>query len=199
MKIFSENEYDAAAAAFAGHEIVLVPTDTVYGAAVKFGDLEDLDKLKNIKHRPETKALPVMVCDKQMLKRIAKISERDEKIIDKLLPGALTLVLPLADGIDPAFVNGMNTIAVRIPDSKPILEIVRILNSPIFLTSANVSGEPAALNTKEAMEALPHANSIVQGECQALQASTILDCTGEKLKILRPGPLSLDEIEARLQ
>lgn len=195
MKILEQDACQQAAQAFSNHKILAVPTDTVYGVGVRFGDLEDLEALKNIKHRPETKPLPVVVSDVQMMKKIVQVDERTEKLVQNLLPGALTLILPLQPWVDRRFFNGNETAAVRIPDAPALLEVVRLLGEPIFLSSANVSGFPAALNAEQAAAALPDAYAVMKGDCREGMASTIVDCTRQTLGILRPGPISLEEIE----
>ena len=124
--------------------------------------------------------------------------ERIEKIAAKFLPGALTLVVNVKDSVDSAYTNGLSTIAIRIPDEKFILDVIDELNCPILVTSANQSGEKTALTSDDVYEQLPKIDGIVLGTCKALQASTIVDCTKEKLQILRPGPISLEELESVL-
>lgn len=194
MKKISIEAWDQAAAAFADHKILTFPTDTVYGAGVLFGDLDDLNRLKSIKHRPEEKPIPVMVSSLEMMESVVQVTDRERKIVEKLLPGALTLILPLQKDIDPALFNGKTTAAVRIPDAPFILKTIESIGSPLFVTSANVSGEPAALTAEEAARALPDVYAVVDGKCQAMEASTIVDCTREALRILRPGPVTLQEI-----
>lgn len=79
---------------------------------------------------------------------------------------------------------------------KFILDVIDELNCPILVTSANQSGEKTALTSDDVYEQLPKIDGIVLGTCKALQASTIVDCTKDKLVILRPGPISLEELES---
>ena len=192
MKEYTKNQVHEVACAFNEHKIIALPTDTVYGVGVKYGNLEDLERLKRAKHRPETKPIPMMVSN------VALVDERIEKIVAKFLPGALTLVVNVKDSVDSVYTNGLSTIAIRIPDEKFILDVIDQLNCPILVTSANQSGEKTALTSDDVYEQLPKIDGIVLGTCKALQASTIVDCTKEKLQILRPGPISLEELESVL-
>ena len=136
--------------------------------------------------------------DVEQMKQVALVDERIEKIANQFLPGALTLVVNVKESVDSAYTNGLSTIAIRIPDEKFILDVIDELNCPILVTSANQSGEKTALTSDDVYEQLPKIDGIVLGTCKALQASTIVDCTKENLQILRPGPISLEELESVL-
>lgn len=198
MKLYTQKQAAEAAAALKKHAILAFPTDTVYGVGVLSGSLGDLNRLKQAKHRPETKPIPVMAARADMLAPIAVVDERARKIMDAFLPGPLTLILPLKDDVDRRFTNGMDTVAVRIPDDAFVLAMIEQAGAPLFVTSANLSGEPTALTTEDVLRSLKDIDGIVEGTCAQLQASTIVDCTGEELRILRPGPVSLEELNAAL-
>lgn len=151
MKEYTKNQVHEVACAFNEHKIIALPTDTVYGVGVKYGDLEDLERLKRAKHRPETKPIPMMVSNVEQMKQVALVDERIEKIADKFLPGALTLVVNVKDSVDSAYTNGLSTIAIRIPDEKFILDVIDELNCPILVTSANQSGEKQHLQVMMCM------------------------------------------------
>ena len=196
MRTYSKEEINAVADALQNHKIIALPTDTVYGVGVMYGDLKDLQRLKNAKHRPETKPIPMMVSSIEHMEQVAVVDERVKKIAERFLPGALTLVLKVKDNVPKEYTNGLDTIAVRIPDEPFILKVIDVLNTPLLVTSANQSGAKTALTSDDVFEQLPDIDGIVLGTCRALQASTIVDCTQEKLKILRPGPITLEQLEA---
>ena len=108
----------------------------------------------------------------------------------------MTLVLKVRDEVPSSYTNGLDTIALRIPDEPFILELIDLLDTPLLVTSANQSGQKTALTSDDVFEQLPDIDGIVLGRCKALQASTIVDCTKERLQILRPGPISLEELES---
>ena len=173
MKMYTQDQLDQVVDAFQAHKVLALPTDTVYGVGVLYGDLADLDHLKHAKHRPETKPIPMMVSNLEEMKQIAKVDARTEKLVQTFLPGPLTLVLP----VEPF-----------------VLAVIEKLGKPLLVSSANVSGKPAAVSYQEAMDNLPNIDGIIQGECKQLEASTIVDCTQDKLSILRPGPILLKEL-----
>ncbi len=194
VKHYTSETVREAAADLLDHGILLLPTDTVYGVGAAYGSLDDLQRLKNIKHRPETKAIPFMVSSVNMMQEIAVMDERSLKIAEKFLPGPLTLILKRDQSVDAAYTNGMETVAVRIPDCQPVIDLIEKTGRPLLVSSANLSGDPAALSSKQAEQALSNADGILEGSCFNQQASTILDCTKEDLQVLREGPLSLQEI-----
>lgn len=198
MRTYSKEEINAVADALQNHKIIALPTDTVYGVGVMYGDLKDLQRLKNAKHRPETKPIPMMVSSIEHMEQVAVVDERVKKIAERFLPGALTLVLKVKDNVPKEYTNGLDTIAIRIPDEPFILRVIDELNTPLLVTSANQSGVKTALTSDDVLEQLPDIDGLVLGKCRALQASTIVDCTQEKLKILRPGPITLEQLEACL-
>lgn len=195
MKIYTQFDAQKVADAFLAHDVLAIPTDTVYGVGVIYGSLEDLSRLKHAKHRPETKPIPMMVATVSQMQQIAQVDARTEKIIDAFLPGPLTLILPLKEGVAKEYTNGKDTVAVRIPDAPFILNVIQRLNKPLLVSSANISGHPAAITFDQAKENLPNIDGIVQGQCQQGMASTIVDCTKEKLVLLREGPISLSALE----
>lgn len=198
MKKYSQENVQEVIDAFNNHQILAFPTDTVYGVGVKFGNLDDLKRLKNAKNRVETKPIPVMVSNIEQLEQIAKLSNRERKIVASFLPGALTLILSLKEGIDREFTNGNETIAIRMPEDDFVLAVIE-KTGPLFVTSANQSGNATSLTYEDAYKELPNIDGIVFGTCKALQASTILDCTKDELNVLREGPLSLEEISSCLK
>ena len=199
MKIYTQNQIEETVVALKNHNSVALPTDTVYGLAVLYGDLKDLQHLKVLKDRDANKPIPFMVNTVEMMETIAQVDERTKKIVETFLPGALTLVLPVLPSLDRTYTNGKDTIAIRIPDEPFILQVIEKLKTPLLVSSANQSGQPAALSVEQVQEQLPNVDVIISGQCARQQASTIVDCTKEELVILREGPISLEELNASLK
>lgn len=199
MKKFEWSQIDEIVQALNEHEILAFPTDTVYGVGVPYGDLNDLRQLKLAKHRPEEKPIPMMISSIDQIDQIAKISLKTKKLIETFMPGGITLIVPLKDTIDREYTNGKDTIALRMPDCEPLLEVIRRLERPMMVTSANMSGQPTALTYTDALMQLPHIDGIVKGECHDLLASTIVDCTTNDFTIVRQGAISKEKIEEVLK
>lgn len=176
-------------------EIVAFPTDTVFGIGVLYNDLSAINKMKEAKGRDASKPFPLMVASVRQLDKVALIGEREKAIASRYMPGALTLVLKRKDVIPDIAVNGFDTIAVRIPDDYFDLKLLRKAG-PMFVTSANLSGQPAANSHQEVLQQLDgRIAAVVRGHSRLQTASTIIDCTGEKLVCLREGTLSFREVE----
>ena len=79
--------------------------------------------------------------------------------------------------------------------SKPLEELIEKVGSPIFMTSANLSGEPVCKTIKEIENVFPNIDGIMEGNVEYGQASTIVDCTSDEVKILREGPIKLEDIK----
>ena len=105
------------------------------------------------------------------------------------------MVLKRKDTVSREYVNGFDTIAIRIPDDRFVLKLLKKAG-PMFVTSANISGMPAACNEKEVLRQLDgRIEAVVRGKAGTGVASTIIDCTGEELRCLREGTISYKEIE----
>lgn len=175
--------------------VVAFPTDTVFGIGVIYNDAAAIDRMKKAKGRDASKPFPLMVADLKQLEEVACIGDRERRIAQKYTPGALTLVLKRKDTVSRESVNGFDTIAIRIPDDRFVLKLLKKAG-PMFVTSANISGMPAACNEKEVLRQLDgRIEAVVRGKAGTGVASTIIDCTGEELKCLREGTISYKEIE----
>lgn len=199
MKEYQESQIRQMADDFKNGAVLAFPTDTVYGVGCLYGDSDALNRLKMMKHRPETKPIPLMASSLETYAPYVKLSPMAKKLADAFLPGPLTLIVELTDKADPAFFNGKSTAAIRIPNAPVLLQVMDLLDKPLMVSSANVSGEPAALTKEEALGMLKGLDGILGGECHDLQASTIVDCTQDTPKILREGPLGEAQILTALE
>ena len=174
--------------------MISVPTDTVYGICARINSVKAYNNLVAIKNRPNTKLFPIMCADKEQIERIAIIDEKTRKLIEILMPGPITLILNKRSEISDYINNGSTTIAVRMATSKVLEELIQKIGSPIFMTSANKSGESVCTTLEEIEEKCPTLDGMLEGKVSFNQASTILDCTSNKIRIIRNGPISLERI-----
>ena len=193
-RVLTKDKFEEIVQALHNDCILAFPTDTVYGIGVLCSSKPAAEKLKNAKKRPETKPFPVMVASLADLEAIAWLTDRERKLALRFMPGALTMVLKKKNVID----NGLDTIAVRIPNDLFALRLLARVG-PMYVTSANISGEPACNTDQEVLEQLDgRIELIVAGEAFSKTASTIIDCTGEQLKLLRQGDLKIEDINKAL-
>ena len=178
--------------------MISVPTDTVFGVCAHINSINAYNKLIKTKNRPITKPFPIMCADKEQIKDIAIIDIRTEKLIQKFMPGPITLVLRKKEGLPEYITNGWDTIAVRMATSKALEELIRKTGSPLFMSSANQSGEPTCKNLDEIERCCSNLDGMMEGEVSFGIGSTIVDCTSNELKILREGPISIEQIKEEL-
>ena len=199
IKRYTPNQIDELANILKNDGVICVPTDTVYGVCARINSEKARDRLIELKKRPPNKLFPIMCANKEEIKNIAIVNKKAETLINKFMPGPITLILEkkikLPDNID----NEYTTIAVRMATSKLLEQLIQKVGSPIFMTSANISGEPTCQTLEEVEKAFPNLDGILEGEVPKGQASTIVDCTSNEIKILRQGPISLEQIIGKLE
>lgn len=195
MNIYKKTQIEELSNILKNDGVIAVPTDTVYGLCACMNSKKAREKLIEIKNRPENKAFPIMCNSIEQIKSIAKVDEKTEKIIKAFMPGPITLVLLKGEKV-PKYINkGSNEIGIRMATSKPLEELIEKVGSPIFMTSANLSGEPVCKTIKEIENVFPNIDGILEGEVSYGKASTIVDCTTDEIKIIREGPIAFEEIE----
>ena len=194
IRRYKENEVEQLADILKDDGVISVPTDTVYGICARINSKKAHDKLIAVKNRPITKAFPIMCADERQIKSIAVVDTRAEKLIRAFMPGPITLVLNRNNTLSEYVTNGKDTIAVRMATSKVLEELIRKTESPLFMTSANKSEEPECTNLDDIEKACPLLDGMLDGNVVFGEASTIVDCSSEELKILRIGPISIEQI-----
>ena len=193
-KIYNENEIDELVYILKNDGVISVPTDTVYGLCGKIDSKKAYEKLLEIKERPINKAFSIMCADEKQVRKIGIVDKNVEKLISEFMPGPITLILERNENLDDYITNGKNTIAVRIATTKALVELIRKVGTPIFMTSANKSGEPECKNIAEIEKLSPLLDGILYGKYSFGKASTIVDCRFGEIKIIRKGPISEKEI-----
>lgn len=195
MKRFKQSETDELAEILKNDGVISVPTDTVYGVCARIKSKNAYNNLVIVKNRPSTKPFPVMCANEEQIKSVAIVDEKAEKIIRNFMPGPITLVLKKKPEV-PAYVNnGLETIAVRMATSKALEDLIKKTESPIFMSSANKSGEPTCTNLDEIEKSCPTIDGMMEGTVSFGEGSTIIDCTQEEIKILRARPITIQQIK----
>lgn len=194
MKIFNQNEIEELANIIKNDGIVAIPTDTVYGLCAKTNSKIAYENLIKIKKRPLNKAFPIMCANIEQINSIAIIDSKSEKIINEFMPGPITILLEKKPEI-PAYINnGLKLIAIRMATSEVLKKLIQKVGCPLFMSSANISGKDVCQNIDELQNIFPNIEGILEGKVEYGKASTIIDCTSDKIKLIREGPISLEEI-----
>lgn len=179
------------------HGVVAFPTETVMGLGVIFDDFVAYQKLNKIKRRPEEKPYTMMVKSTDEIQKYAVINEVTQRVINSFMPGSITILVPVKRNSVPTYVtHNTNIIGIRVPTNKEALELLKEIDLPLLVPSANRSGEKPANNSDEVKGIFgSEIDAIISGESQKERPSTIVDLTGESAKVVREGPVSLDDIQ----
>ncbi|NLV82426.1 MAG: threonylcarbamoyl-AMP synthase [Synergistaceae bacterium] len=205
-KIFDETTeeelslFKKAAEIIKAEGLVAFPTETVYGLGANALNENAVKKIYEAKGRPSDNPLILHVSGIEMAESLVHINETAKLLMNKFWPGPLSLVLKAKDIIPLSTRGGLSTAAIRMPDNRIALEIIRISNLPIAAPSANKSGRPSPTDAKTVRDDIGDSVELVidGGKTLVGLESTVLDITGENPILLRPGAISKEEIEAVL-
>jgi tRNA threonylcarbamoyl adenosine modification protein (Sua5/YciO/YrdC/YwlC family) len=187
---------DAAAAAVARGELVLLPTDTVYGVAADAFTPAAVTGLLAAKNRGRTMPVPVLIGEASTLSGIViRLPPAAHELAQAFWPGGLTLVVEHAPSLAWDLGDAEGTVAVRLPDDEIARDLLR-RTGPLAVSSANRSGRPAATTAAQAVAQLgDHAAVVLDGgPREGSAASTIVDCTGPAPRVLRVGALPVERL-----
>jgi L-threonylcarbamoyladenylate synthase len=184
--------------------IVAYPTDTAYGLAADASNEKAVRKLYQLKGRDFNKPVHVIFPDMNWLSRMVVLNVPALKLMNRFLPGPLTLVLPMKiEGVSWEMLSaGTGTLGIRLPDDKMALGLVRGFGRPITTTSANVSGGENAYSIAEVKKQFAEQGPdyyLDGGRLKKKKPSTVVALDGNNAKILREGPISEKEIKKVLE
>lgn len=181
--------------------VVVGPTDTVYGIFANATDSKAIKKIFEMKGRSQ-KPLLIFVRDIAMARWYAYISDIKAKFLEKVWPGAVTVIFHHKEKLPKILTGKSNTIGIRMPDHAFLSELLERLDFPLAQTSANASGKPVARNIREIKEYFKQQkikpDLIIDGGELPDNPSTIIDLTRDKAAILRTGVVSKEELEKML-
>ena len=185
-------------------EVIVCPTDTGYALVANALDVKAVVKVFNLKGRVYSNPIHIAVSSLVAAEKYAYLNTATSHLAHNFLPGALTLVLPKKKIIPHLLVAGRDTIGIRIPDNKVILELAVMTDLPLTATSANISGQPSSYSVKEMVEQLGEAIKNValvldQGPLPVRGLSTIVDLTVSPPQLIRQGRISWLELWQVLQ
>jgi len=174
--------------------VVIFPTDTVYGIGCDPYNKASIEKIYKIKSRHTTKPVPVLTYSIETAERIAQFDQLTKKIVKKFWPGPLTIILKVTDEKIKKSLNLENKIAIRVPNHKCTLELLKKCNYLVG-TSANISGDVPYTNPKECLKKMQDYDVFVDGGIITSNGeSTIIEIENEEIKIIREGSLTKEEI-----
>ena len=196
------SSFDAATPALAAEiirngELVAIPTETVYGLGANGLDENAVAKIFEAKGRPQDNPLILhLSCAEEMDRYCHHVPQMAYQLAEKYWPGPLTIVLPARECVPKRTTGGLDTVAVRCPDNDVTREIIRLAGVPLAAPSANISGKPSTTTAQHVLH--DHDGRIAAvvdgGPCRVGVESTIVDLTGDRPRLLRPGGVTPEEL-----
>ncbi|MBR3512542.1 MAG: threonylcarbamoyl-AMP synthase [Clostridia bacterium] len=180
-------------------ELVIFPTETVYGIGANALDENAVAKIFLAKGRPADNPLIVHIADRKTIEKIAKdITEVEQKLIDAFMPGPFTIILKKKDVLPSNVTGGLDTVAVRMPNNVIAKAIIQFSNCPIAAPSANISGRPSGTDIEEIRQELEGKVSAIidGGKTDIGLESTVVKVVDETPIILRPGKITAEDIKS---
>jgi len=162
---------------------LIYPTDTVYGIGGNPWDERTLERVRSLKERPAEQPFTLHLATVAAIEQYAVIDRRRLALIDQLLPGPFTLLLPASADAPPSSVLG-GTVGVRVPDHPLFASIMAQLDRPLFGTSVNRHGEPPLNDINDIIDRFSGVDLIISGPV-GLGPSAILDLTESPIRVVR--------------
>jgi L-threonylcarbamoyladenylate synthase len=196
-------DVEGAAQRLAAGEVVVFPTETVYGLGASVRRPRGLRRLFELKQRPAAVPLTIHVGGVGGLAAWAKdVPGWARRLVEEVWPGPVTIVVPKGTGVSALVTGGRDSVGLRAPDHPLTLQLIRRLgeleSGPGGLAgpSANLHGAapPTSLAQVDAMLMSGSAYALDGGACRVKVASTVVDCLGERPRILRPGAITAEQI-----
>lgn len=178
--------------------LVAFPTDTIYGLGACFDNTNAVERIYRVKQRPYNMGLPLLVSDYSQIDEVVEHITRSARLlIDRFLPGGLTLVMQKAKSVKSIVTGGGDTVAIRIPAHPIPIALINGVGKPIIGTSANLSGKPSAISASAVSSQIGKKINLVidGGKSGGGRESTIVNVVESIPRILREGAISRAEIE----
>ncbi|MET3589340.1 L-threonylcarbamoyladenylate synthase [Bartonella silvatica] len=198
IRSFNSDSIKEAVSLLEQGRIVALPTETVYGLAGDATNGKAVSSIFSTKKRPQFNPLIAHVSSIDMAERYVEIDCLSRRLMEAFWPGPLTFVLPLKaqHNIHPLTTSGLDTLAVRFPDSR-FAEVVQYFGRPLAAPSANQSGRLSPTSAEAVFASLGESVPLILdgGPCKIGLESTIIKVCDEGVYLLRPGGLAAEEIE----
>lgn len=178
-------------------EVVAFPTETVYGLGCIYDDLGAFNKLVEVKKRPPDKPFTLMLGKDYDFSKYAYVDKDIQRVIDKFVPGAITLLLKPKEGLPYQVTLKSPSIGIRVSSNVKLQELIYNVGKPLLVPSANLSGEQPLTNAKDVYNKfknqIPY---IVDDVCLNAKPSTIVNLSNKgEIELVRQGDISFDEIK----
>lgn len=197
-----ESDIELVADAARSGEVVVFPTDTVYGIGTNALNSQAVLNVFKAKSRPPDKPLILLIADPSDVDRYAvDISGAARHLIEEHWPGPLTLIFKKSALVSDEVTAGGDTVGIRCPDDNIARMLIRFTGVALATTSANIAGKPSPKNAEEAKESLMGRVSYIidGGQVKLGVESTVVDMSSEEPKLIREGYISWGELKKKLE
>lgn len=180
--------------------LVIFPSDTVYGLLVDATNEKAVEKLIAFKNRPPGKAISVFITE-EMLNKQVEVSAKSQPILNHVLPGPFTVILPSKHQVSRKLESEKGTLGIRIPEYPLVNQLVESFGKPITATSANLGGKSPHYSVESLLHQLPKKKQelidliVDAGKLPHNKPSTVIDLTSQNIKIVRQGDILLSDAE----
>ena len=195
----SSEKYKEAVELLKNNQVVGMPTETVYGLAGNAYSEEAVKRIFEAKGRPQDNPLIVHISEfSEIYDLVSEVPEIAKKLAEKFWPGPLTMILPKSEKVPLCVTAGLPSVAVRCPSHPVARNLIKYSGLPIAAPSANISGKPSPTNAEHVFSDLNGKIPLVidGGESEEGVESTVISLCGETPKLLRPGNVTLTELES---
>jgi L-threonylcarbamoyladenylate synthase len=193
-KILKQTDLDEATKMLQNGEVIAFPTETVFGLGVIFDNPNAYQKLVDVKKRPPLQPFTLMCSEPSDIEKYVDVTPKLKKIIDKYMPGPLTIIAPLKTKLPLDVTLGTGFIGIRISDLDLIKNLIKKVGKPLLVPSANPHGATPALTLEETINYFDgQIAGVIEGNVHTAKPSTIIKVNG-KIELIREGPIPFNEI-----
>lgn len=178
--------------------VVVFPTETVYAVGTNGLNEKSIEKLYEVKKRPENKPISLLVNSVEMIEKIAKdITPLEHKLIKKFFPGPLTIILKKKEIVPNILTSNTEFVGIRMPENEIAINLINLLGGPIAATSANISGNPSGTKIEDIINELKeNVDCYIDGGISKIGvSSTVVQIIDGVPKILRKGSITEEQIK----
>lgn len=202
MKILSFNEKEEILSYLNKDEVIAIPTETVYGLAVLSSSLNAFNNLVKVKERSPDKPFTLMVSNIKMIEKYCYVNDLAKKLINKYMPGSITLLLPKKENIPEYLHLNSLYIGIRMPENKDLLDFINYVNQPLLVPSANKANNKPCLTCEQIIKEFNKNDiaCIVKNDYDIKNnlPSTIILVKNDDIELIREGPIKFDDIRKEL-
>lgn len=190
-----------AAQVIAGGGVIAFRTDTFYGLGADPFNRVALSRVNNLKGRDGGKPILIVISDAGEAERFVNRSLRFNTVSNRHWPGALTIVAQAKPEVPDELTAGSRTVGLRLPDDMAVRSFIRACGGALTATSANLAGEPPARFAEEVERSFPAGLDLIVdgGAARGDKPSTVLDLSGQRIRLIREGAVSRAELQETLR